>query len=265
MTFDGPRIGEDRLGERAGLTLIGSPWSSRLLDRAVGAAHPDDTADRAGQTGEAEREHGGSAAVDADRGGLFGGKSGDHLGDLLLHGVVRAQISGGVGADGASSGEERSVLAGAVEIQGRARVGVLVSLCPCAFLQFAAEGSVGGMGGRALQVEYAQPCGLQHRFDDLDVPGFGLVRGGGQGRRRSVELRPEAHRGDRLQRFETRACEHCSIGGAQADQRCSLRVEDDGGADVPGFDEAGALDDGELGGLCGGESREGHALKPTTL
>lgn len=219
MAFDGPWVGEDRLGEGARLILIGSPCPFRLLDVTGTAAHPDDAADGAGQTGEAEREHGSPTAVDADRGRFLGGEGGDHLGDLLLHGMFRGQVGGGVGADGAGGGEERRVLAGAVEVQGRARVSVLSSLGSRSLLQFTAEGTIGGVGGGALQVGHAQPGGLQHRGHDRHMSGFGLVRGHSQCRGPSLELCTKAHRRDRLQRFETRPGEHGNIRGTQADQR----------------------------------------------
>jgi hypothetical protein len=42
-------------------------------------------------------------------------------------------------------------------------------------LQSAAEGAVGGVDGRTLQVGDAEAGGVEHGRNDLDVPGLGLV------------------------------------------------------------------------------------------
>jgi hypothetical protein len=89
--------------------------------------------------------------------------------------MIGGQVGGGLGADGPGRGEEGCVLARAVEVQRRARVGLRVSRCPGLILQTTAEGAVGGVDGRTLEVGDAEAGGVEHGRNDLDVPGLGLV------------------------------------------------------------------------------------------
>lgn len=169
------------------------------------------------------------------------------------------KVTGGLGPDGGGGHEERRMFAGTVEVQGRCRV------AGAGFLQAATESTVGGMRRRTAEVIHAQASGFEHPGNRLGVAGLAFVGRGRQCRPGAGHLLCEAHRGNRLQRFEARSGEHGRIRCAQADQGRSIRVEDDGGTDVAGFDEPAALDEGQLGGVGGNESGTSHALKPTTL